>query len=282
MDYEAILSALRSGQALTETVTVQFKEGMSVMQIAEALEDKKVCKADKFLSYCNSHDFDEEYSFLKDIPENDQCVYRLEGYLFPDTYEFFIGESADDAVRRFLDNFNQKICVDTKNVSGYTDAVTIQRIIEDKGMTLNDVIIMASLVQAEAADTNDMYVISSVFYNRLGTLSTGGISPYGDYDLNKLKSDATLYYPYSAQDDIPTDVVATFKSNYNTYNIEGLPPGGICNPGIDAIDAAVNPEDTDYYYFCHRSATSTEEAKAYYASTFAQHQINMAEAGLTE
>lgn len=282
MDYEAILSALQSGQALTETVTVQFKEGMTVMQIAEALEDKKVCKAEKFLSYCNSDEFDEEYEFLKNIKKDEKCAYKLEGYLFPDTYEFFIGESADNAVRRFLDNFRQKICVDTQNISGYTDAVTIEKIISDKGLELNEVLKMASLIQSEAADTKDMYVISSVFYNRLNTIDTEGISPYGDYDLNKLKSDATLYYPYSAQDDIPSEIAATFKSNYNTYNIIGLPPGAICNPGLDAIDAAINPDDTSYYYFCHRSATTTQEAKAYYATTFAEHEVNMAEAGLTE
>lgn len=281
MDYEAILTTLQSGQTLSETVTIQFKEGMTVRQIAEALEDKKVCKASKFLEFCNSDEFDDEYTFLADIKKNDKCVYKLEGYLFPDTYEFYIGEDADDSVRRFLNNFEYKICEQTSNINGYTDAVTIERVLKDKGLNINDVINMASLVQAEAADINDMYVISSVFYNRLETLSTGGISPYGDYDLNKLKSDATLYYPYSVQEDIPADIVATFKSDYNTYNIEGLPPGAICNPGLDAIDAAINPDNTDYYYFCHKSPTETDGATPYYASTFTQHQINMAEAGLS-
>lgn len=280
MDYEAILNTLQSGQALTETVSVQFKEGMTVRQIAEALEDKKVCKADKFLELCNSDMFDEEYSFLADIEKNENCVYKLEGYLFPDTYEFYIGEDAEDAVRRFLDNFEYKICEQTSNISGYTDAVTVEQVIKDKGMTINDVVKMASLVQAEAADLKDMYVVSSVFYNRLSTLSTGGISPYGDYELDKLKSDATLYYPYSAEEDIPQDIAATFKSNYNTYNITGLPPGAICNPGLDAIDAAVNPDNTSYYYFCHKAPTETDGATPYYASTFTEHQANLVEAGL--
>lgn len=281
MDYEAILTTLQSGQVLSETVTIQFKEGMTVRQIAEALEDKKVCKASKFLEFCNSDEFDDEYTFLEEINKNEKCVYKLEGYLFPDTYEFYIGEDADDSVRRFLNNFEYKVCEQTSNISGYTDAVTIERVLKDKGMSINDVVSMAALVQAEAANINDMYVVSSVFYNRLDTLYTGGISPYGDYDLNKLKSDATLYYPYSAQEDIPADIAATFKSDYNTYNIEGLPPGAICNPGLDAIDAAINPDSTDYYYFCHKAPTETDGAKPYYASTFVQHQINMAEAGLS-
>lgn len=280
MDYEEILTMLQSGNSLTETVTVQFKEGMSVMEIAEALEDKKVCKATKFMEFCNSDEFDDEYEFLADIKKNENCVYKLEGYLFPDTYEFYIGEDADDTVRRFLDNFEYKIFTRKTTVSGYTEAVSIADIIEDKGMVLNDVINMASLVQAEAANINDMYVVSSVFYNRLDTLDTGGVSPYGDYDLDKLKSDATLYYPYSAQDDIPQDIVATFKSNYNTYNISGLPPGAICNPGLDAIDAAVNPDYTYYYYFCHKAPTDTEAAEPFYASTFSEHEVNLVAAGL--
>lgn len=281
MDYEAILTTLQCGQVLSETVTIQFKEGMTVRQIAEALEDKKVCKASKFLEFCNSDEFDDEYSFLEEINRNEKCAYKLEGYLFPDTYEFYIGEDADDSVRRFLNNFEYKVCEQTSNISGYTDAVTIEKVLKDRGFSINEVINMAALVQAEAANINDMYVVSSVFYNRLDTLGTGGISPYGDYDLNKLKSDATLYYPYSAQEDIPADIAATFKSDYNTYNIEGLPPGAICNPGLDAIDAAINPDSTDYYYFCHKAPSETDGAKPYYASTFVQHQINMAEAGLS-
>ena len=281
MDYEAILNTLQSGQRPTETISVQFKEGMSVRQVAQALEDKKVCKADKFMEFCNSHEFDEEYPFLKDIEENDNCVYRLEGYLFPDTYEFYIGEDADDTVRRFLDNFEYKICKQTSNVSGYPVAVSIEQVIKDRGMTINDVVKLSSLIQAEAANLKDMYVISSVFHNRLNTMSTGGISPYGDADLNKLRSDATLYYPYNSQDDIPKDIVATFKSNYNTYNIEGLPPGAICNPGLDAIDAAINPDNTSYYYFCHQAPTATDGAVPYYAETFAEHQVNIELAGLS-
>lgn len=281
MDYQAILNLLQTGNKLTETISVQFKEGMTLREVAQALEDKRVCKADKFLEFCNSDVFDKEYSFIKEIQPNENRVYKLEGYMFPDTYEFYIGEDADDAVRRFLDNFNYKICEQTSNVSGYTDAVTIEQVIKDKGYTLDNIVNMASIIQAEAADTTDMYVISSVFYNRLDTVATGGASPFGDYDLDKLKSDATLYYPYSSEEDIPKEIEATFKSSYNTYNIAGMPPGAICNPGLDAIDAAINPDSTQYYYFCHKAPTETEPAVAYYASTFAEHEQNMIEAGLS-
>lgn len=281
MDYEAILNSLQSGKALTETVQIQFKEGLSVRECAEILEEKKVCKADKFMELCNSDTFDEEYDFIAAIPDNDLRTYKLEGYLFPDTYDFYIGEDAEDSVRRFLNNFKEKIFTEKKKYDQYTEEKSIADIIELDGKKLDDIINMASLVQAEAADEKDMYVVSSVFYNRLDTVPYDGINEYGDGELDKLKSDATLYYPYKSEDDIPVDLRSTFKSNYNTYNISGMPPGAICNPGISAIDAAINPDDTNYYYFCHKAATPDSPAKAYYATTYDEHQANEREAGLT-
>lgn len=282
MDYEAIINTLQSGRKLTDTVQIQFKEGLTLMEYAEILEDKKVCKADKFLELCNSDEFDDEYDFVKAIPKDDKCVYKLEGYLFPDTYDFYIGEDPEDTIRRFLNNFQQKVCVEKSNYDGYSEELTIQELAENKDMQLHDVIKMASLVQAESANEKDMYVVSSIFYNRLATVPYEGTNEYGDGELDKLKSDATLYYPYSSEDDIPQEIKPTFKSNYNTYNIKGLPPGAICAPGIKAIDAAVNPDSTDYYYFCHKAATADSPAEAFYAITYDQHQINMVEAGLED
>lgn len=282
MDYEAIINTLQSGRKLTDTVQIQFKEGLTLMEYAEILEDKKVCKADKFLELCNSDEFDDEYDFVKEIPKDDKCVYKLEGYLFPDTYDFYIGEEPEDTVRRFLNNFQHKVCEEKSNYDGYSEELTIKQLAENKDMTLNDVVKMASLVQAESANEKDMYVVSSIFYNRLGTIPYEGTNEYGDGELDKLKSDATLYYPYSSDDDIPEDIKPTFKSNYNTYNIKGLPPGAICAPGLKAIDAAVNPDSTDYYYFCHKAATADAPAEAFYATTYDQHQANMVTAGLSD
>lgn len=282
MDYEAIINTLQSGRKLTDTVQIQFKEGLTLMEYAEILEDKKVCKADKFLELCNSDEFDDEYDFVKEIPKDDKCAYKLEGYLFPDTYDFYVGEEPEDTVRRFLNNFKQKVCEDKSKYDGYYEELTIKELAENKDMTLNDVIKMASLVQAESANEKDMYVVSSIFYNRLGTIPYDGTNEYGDGELDKLKSDATLYYPYSSDDDIPEDIKPTFKSNYNTYNIKGLPPGAICAPGLKAIDAAVNPDSTDYYYFCHKAATADAPAEAFYATTYDQHQANMVAAGLAD
>lgn len=281
MDYEAILNTLQSGRQLTDFVTIQFKEGMTIREYAEKLEEKQVCKATKFLELCNSDEFDDEFEFIKELKPNDKRVYKVEGYLFPDTYDFFIGEDPSDTIRRFLSNFKRKYYTDKNRYPGYTDPMTLEEYANKMDKSVSEVINMAALVQAEAANDEDMYVVSSIFYNRLATDSSGGVNIYGDGELNKLKSDATLYYPYKSLESIPKEIEKTFKSNYNTYRITGLPPGAICNPGLTAIAAAIDPDSTDYYYFCHKAATEDSPAKAYYAVTYDQHLINMAEAGLS-
>ncbi|MGN0551021.1 MAG: endolytic transglycosylase MltG [Acutalibacteraceae bacterium] len=281
MDYEAILNYLLYNSGPKDYVSVQFTEGMTVLECAKKLEENNVCKIKDFVEACNSDEFDEDYPFIKQIGKVEGREYKLEGYLFPDTYIFYLNEKPENVIEKFLDNFNKKVFKNTKKYSGYSEEMSIAELAELKGIELDDLINMASLVQAEAADEADMYYISSVFYNRLSTDVTGGISPYGDYDVNKLKSDATIYYPYSSLDDIPDDIAKTFKSSYNTYNITGLPPGAICNPGATALDAALVPKDTGYYYFCHKAATETEPAEAYYAYTYSEHLQNQIAAGLS-
>lgn len=282
MDYEAILNYLLYNSGPREVVSVQFQEGMSVRECAKLLEKKRVCKAEDFMKACNSDAFDEDYDFIAAIGENKDRVYKLEGYLFPDTYVFYVNEDAQDVVIKLLDNFNKKVFKNKTKYPGYDEEMSVAELAKLKGMTVDDLINMASLVQAEAADEKDMYYISSIFYNRLATDKWNGTNEYGDGDLNKLKSDATIYYPYSSLEDIPKDIKDKFKSKYNTYNITGLPPGPICNPGSVAINAALNPKDTGYYYFCHKAATDDSPAEAFYAYTYYEHQQNMREAGLLD
>ena len=145
---------------------------------------------------------------------------------------------------------------------------------------MEDVLTLASLIQAEAADEEDMYMVSSILHNRLETEKTGGMNENNEGGFLKLQLDSTVFYPYKTQDRVPANMRKNYVSRYSTYNIEGLPAGPICNPGIAAIEAAVNPPETDYYYFCHKSATNEEAAVAYYAKTNEEHLINQHEAGL--
>lgn len=280
MDYEAILNFLIYNSGPKNTVTVRFTEGMSARQIAKLLQENGVCSMDKFLEACSSDKFDEDYDFIAAIDNADERYYKLEGYLFPDTYTFFVNDSIDHVVEKFLDNFRKKIYVDTKRYSGYSEEMSIAEYAELKGLSIDYVINMASLVQAEAADEHDMYNISSIFYNRLATDSSDGMTPYGDYDVNRLKSDVTVFYPYLSEDDVPDEQKNTFESSYNTYKIKGLPAGAVCNPGEKAIAAVLNPNSTSYYYFCHKPATDTEPAVAYYATTYSEQVQNEITAGL--
>lgn len=280
MDYEAILNFLIYNAGPKSTVSVRFTEGMSARQIAKLLQENGVCNMDKFLEACASDKYDEKYDFLQAIDNADERYYKLEGYLFPDTYTFFVNDSVDNVVEKFLDNFRKKIYVDTKRYSGYSEEMSIAEYAELKGLSIDYVINMASLVQAEAADEHDMYNISSIFYNRLATDSSDGMTPYGDYDVNRLKSDVTVYYPYLSEADVPDEQKDTFKSSYNTYEIKGLPAGAVCNPGEKAIAAVLNPNSTNYYYFCHKAATDTEPAIAYYATTYSEQVQNEITAGL--
>lgn len=280
MDYEAILNFLIYNSGPKNTVTVRFTEGMNARQIAKLLQENGVCSMDKFLEACSSDKFDEDYDFIAAIDNADERYYKLEGYLFPDTYTFFVNDSIDHVVEKFLDNFRKKIYVDTKRYSGYSEEMSIAEYAELKGLSIDYVINMASLVQAEAADEHDMYNISSIFYNRLATDSSDGMTPYGDYDVNRLKSDVTVFYPYLSEDDVPDEQKNTFESSYNTYEIKGLPAGAVCNPGEKAIAAVLNPNSTSYYYFCHKPATDTEPAVAYYATTYSEQVQNEITAGL--
>ena len=139
---------------------------------------------------------------------------------------------------------------------------------ESRGMTMDQVVIMASIIQGEAANTTDMFDVSSVLHNRLN---------FGaENDIFFLECDSTMCYPYKNPQAIPETGAMDYGA-YNTYNVQGLPPGPICNPGAEAILAAVRPNDTQYLYFCH-----SDEGVAYYAENSWQHEENLVLAGLME
>ncbi len=257
MDYQALISTLQSNANRLDVVSVTFQEGLSVPEVAELMEKNGVCDADAILELCNSSTYDETYEMLAALPENESQVYRLEGYLFPDTYEFYVDEDPETALQKLIRNCNQKL---TKN---------IREEAEEKGMTLEELLTLASIVQRESANKEDMYKVSAVLQNRLENGAA--------MNIYTLDCDSTTYYPYRTKGDVPSDIRDTFESAYDTYNNRGLPPGPICSPGMDAIDAVLNPAETNYYYFCH-----AEDGTAYYAATYAEHQQNLRKAGLVE
>lgn len=265
LDYEAIINFLLSSVNRTDTVEVTIPEGRNVLEIAKLLKEKgALADEDKFLELCNSNHFDDEYSFLKDITNADDRYYKLEGYLYPDTYTFYENEDAENVIYRFLNNYESKL-TEKQDVPGYDKVTSIEDMLKKNrsDYTLDQVMIVASIIQSEAADTDDMYYISSIIYNRLNADEDMGVKYLG--------LDSAKFYPYRTQADIPEDARDTFESSYDTYSKEGLPAGEICNPGMNAIIAALNPKDTNYYFFCH-----DKDGNAYYASTIYEHNENLA------
>ena len=276
MDYEALINYLENQSNRTDIVKLTFPEGININEYAATLEDNNVCSKDEFLKICSSDEFKKKYSFINSIQNADKRYYQLEGYLFPDTYQFYKDEDPYNVIDKMLSNFNQKLNAKEK-VSGYDNKVSIATRAKDKSISIEDLITIASIIQGEAANKDDMYMVSSIIYNRLSTLPNGGVSDYGEYGMKYLGQDSTTWYPYRNKESVPSDIAGSFESTYNTYKIEGLPPGPICNPGSDAIDAALNPESTNYYYFCH-----SKDGTAYYATNLTDHNRNLAKAGLVK
>lgn len=271
LDYQAIISFLNSNSNRLDIVTVQFLEGMNVLEIANKLKDNGVITdVNDILSLCNSDQFDEDFSFLKDTKREGE-YYKLEGYLYPDTYDFYINENPVSVIEKFINNYENRVYYNTRRVEGYDKKIAIGKLLKESEYSADEIMIIASIIQAEALNVEDMYNISSVLHNRLNADVDMGVS--------KLSCDSTIYYPYRSKADVPAEVEG-YTSAYDTYEIDGLPAGAICNPGADAILAALLPNDTDYYYFCHSSGEDGSAAQAYYAETYSGHEDNLEEAGL--
>lgn len=274
MDYQAIINHMQNKSNIKNIVNLTFTEGMNISEFSELLEKNKVCSAEEFLKACKSDSLASKYNFIKNLPHAQERIYKLEGYLFPDTYQFYEGESIEKILNKFLSNFNKKI-IEKTQLEGYSDKISIKKLAEDKSKTLDNLIIIASLIQAEALDKEDMHKVSSVIYNRLDTLATNGKNKFNEFALDHLCLDATVYYPHRSKESMKNKRIKPQSGNYDTYKIKGLPPGPICNPGIDAILAALNPEITDYYYYCHNPS-----GKAFYARNNTEHLQNIKKAGL--
>lgn len=254
MDYEALINSIQSNKNRVDTVKITFTEGMNALDIAAKLEKSGVCSSKDALSAFNTGKLDADYDLISAITNGSSRYYKLEGYLFPDTYEFYKNEDPVQVVEKMVSNCNQKLTKQMRDKA------------KEEGMTVDQMMTLASMIQAEAADKDDMYKVSSVFHNRLSSKKD---------TLQHLDSDPTTFYPYRQKSLVPANIRNTYKSKYDTYTVKGLPAGPVCNPGLDAINAALEPESTDYYYFCH-----DKNGKAYYATTLAAHEANLKKAGL--
>lgn len=265
-DYEAIINFLQSNVNRTDIVKVQLTEGMNVLEIATKLHEEGVTSdVQEFLDMCNSDIFDEDFEFLKNCEDRGERYYKLEGYLFPDTYDFYLNEDPETTIYKLLNNFENKIYYDEEKHYKDGAKTTIEELVKNTDYSMDEIITIASIIQAEAANEDDMYYISSILHNRLDHGIEVGVA--------QLNCDCTVYYPYREYKDVPETIRGTYKSTYDTNTFNGLPAGPICNPSLKAIRAAIKPYETDYYFFCH--ATTDEGSVPYYATNIDDHNYNL-------
>ncbi len=252
--YEDLAQMLINEGAKAESITVTIPEGtgitdytknvngekVTVPGMGTLLEKAGVCSKSDFMAAVNSVEY--KSKLLKNVNVG-KTYYELEGYLFPETYEFFAYDSAESA--RLV--VSKMIAESEKRI---TEAMFDRA--EELGYSMNEILTLASIIQMEAGQsTSEMANVAGVFYNRLNS-----------DDFATLGSSPTCYYGTEYKND---------DGRYNTYNIEGLPPGPLCSPGIDAIKAALYPtEGTDYYYF-----VTDKNGKFYYHKTMKEQNATI-------
>ena len=244
MDYRALITGMvsKSGGSMTaDTVRVTIPEGYSVQQIIDLLVEKGVSDKEDLEDAAMNYVYD-DYDFVDN--ENLGSISRLEGYLFPNTYDFYVGEKASSALGRLLKEFGRQM--DTE----------MMELVENSGYSLHEILTIASLIEKET-DGTDRQLIASVIYNRMNNPSkeTAGL----------LQIDAALVYATGHNELTEEDL--ELDSPYNLYKNKGLPPTPIGNPGIESIKAALMPADTDYYYY-----VLGNDGKHIFSETYAQHQ----------
>ncbi|MBE7048050.1 MAG: endolytic transglycosylase MltG [Ruminococcaceae bacterium] len=240
--YEELYETLKHSQNQSEQVRVTIPEGYELRQIADVLEKEGLIDRERFYHVVEKGNFD--YWFLKNLPKREN---RLEGYLFPDTYMFQKGAGEEAVIRTMLDRFDEI----------YTE--TFRKRAKELSMTDDEIITLASIIEREAMGDEDRKLVAGVFHNRL----KNGSYPY-------LESCATVQYILKERKAILSVADTKISSPYNTYQNPGLPVGPIASPGLEAIEAALYPAQTDYLFFVLDS-----DGKHLFAKTFEEHQGNM-------
>ncbi len=243
MSYKEICESL-SESPRAEYVKVLIPEGYELRMIGDAVEKAGLVTAEEFIEAAENDSFD--YDFLPDKREG--TTYRLEGFLFPATYEFEYGISAHDIIDKMLSAFDRI----------YTDKLSSKA--SELGMSAYDVVTFASVVEREAGNVAEHKRVAGVFQNRID-------------DNMKLESCATVQYILKERKAVLSNRDIKIDSPYNTYMYEGLPVGPIASPSLSAIEAVLYPEEHNYYYFVAKSDGSGNV----FSKTFAEHQRAISE-----
>jgi len=248
LNIKEIVNALAAGQSLSQEKTIKVIEGWNIDDINEYLRKNEIITNNSFtvLAKAKVNNWPLEFSrpkFLADIPPSAD----LEGYLFPDTYRIYKEATAEDIIKKMLANFDMKLTNEMREE------------IAKKDKTIYKIIIMASLLEKEVRSYKDMKVVSGIFWDRIK-------------NKQPLESCATLAYVLGENKKQYTVEDTKINSPYNTYQNLGLPPGPICNPGLNAIRAAIYPDFTKYNYFL----SSFDNGQTIFSKTYEEHIRNKA------
>jgi len=233
-----LANTLVTGNALPQEIQITIPEGFTSKDIEKRLVEKGLATQETFANAIKNYrsNFSGQEDYGKTLPS-------LEGYLFPDTYKFYKDASIEEIINKMLSNFDKKLTTDLRDE------------IKSQGKSIHETIIMASIIEKEVRDVNEMKKVASVFYNRLAINMP-------------LESDATVNYATGKSRRQATYEDIKIDSPYNTYRYKGLPAGPISNPGLNAIRAAIYPETTDYYYFL-----SPENGSTIFSKTLEEHNL---------
>ena len=262
-DYMALVSVMSPSSKHAVVEDLRIPEGYTCSQIFKLLEEKNVCTTEELEEAAMNGDLG-EYWFLEGVKRDNK--YCLEGFLFPDTYDFYEHDEPERVLKKMLNTFDTRFTDSMRQ-----ELVNLNNMMEDKlrgngygksyieehKFTVREVVIVASMIEKETANNAESFIVSSVIYNRL-------TNP-GEYPF--LNIDATLVYALGGRNEL-TAQDKTIDSPYNTYKEKGLIPGPIASPSQNSLVAALQPEDTKYYYYAYNPAT--EEHK--FSKTYKEHQ----------
>ena len=257
-DYHALVSNMIEASPDRAVVEVTIPEGYECEDIFRLLEADGVCSYQDLADTAASYEF--AYDFLQEIPYGSEN--RLEGYLFPDTYQFYMSDDPANVIDKFLRNFDNKFTDDLYDALDALNDRLAQRMrtngfteteITDGRLSLYDLITVASLVEKETAKTSESASIASVIYNRL----CSKLYPC-------LEIDATIQYALAERKEVLSNADKGVISPYNTYTNAGLPAGPIANPGMNSIRAALYPAETDYYFYALDTTGVHHFSETYY------------------
>ena len=254
MGLEGMLQTMHGNNITAETVRLTFPEGYTTAEIVDRLVDNEVCDKAALLSVIQTVDF--YYSLVSDLQADETIPYRLEGYLFPDTYDFYVGESATSVIKKFLSNGDAVVTEEYRNRA------------DELGYYRYESMTIAYIIQAEAGSEDQMKQISAVIHNRLKDKtnypSLGCVST-SDYIKNKVAPALSSTSAHTA------DYYLAYYNTDSSSTVVGLPAGPICNPGSAAVEAALYPADSNCYYFFHDN-----NGKLYTAETITEFKQKVA------